>query len=240
MRPPFSCSSSSIPIAGFPDAQPAGAIGGISGGPVAVNQPGAAIPSDDVRRLLRGHQLRRRRRPLPGEGEEPLVRVPGSADGMAQGDGRGARRQLRGPDRSAAPARPTRTTSASPPRPAPTASPTTGSAASASRRARSTPCTLLARRVSPEADQLAPRRSSRTRATRRPARRDDRPAHDRVGRRDRRDSRRRRPMRPRPLPRARRRARARSTSTWCRCSRPTPGSSDRTACAPISSSCSPI
>ena len=40
--------------------------------------------ADDVRHLLRGHQLRRRWRALSREGQEPLVRVPRSAHGLEE------------------------------------------------------------------------------------------------------------------------------------------------------------
>ena len=79
---------------------------------VAVNRPGAAIPSTILRCLLRGHQLRGRRRHLCGASEEPLVRVSRSAHGLAPRDAHRRGRTFLGRDRRRPRARPTRTTSA--------------------------------------------------------------------------------------------------------------------------------
>ena len=81
---------------------------------VQADKPGREDQSRHVGDLLRGHQLRGRRRPLRRAGQEPLVRVPRADDGLVQdqpepwptGDADDPRPRTRS-------TRPTRTTSAS-------------------------------------------------------------------------------------------------------------------------------
>ena len=53
---------------------------------LGVDRPGALNREDDVRGVLRGHQLRRRRRPVSRAGQEPLLRVPRAAHGLEARD----------------------------------------------------------------------------------------------------------------------------------------------------------
>ena len=72
---------------------------------------GRANPVHALRHLLRRHQLRRRRRPLSRASQEPLVRVPRAAHGLATAIAE--RRPVRGPDGRPGRTATTRTTCAS-------------------------------------------------------------------------------------------------------------------------------